>query len=143
MMSIFKLKINHVFPNAVLPPIREFPSPRISQFSVIFLWPPPLIHIAKILITRFLLRERSSEVYNFFFLWGHFSNLHIQAVLTMILHSFDGLFLKCDMIIFFCGITSGFRIFPHFSRFYHCPNSRVCSRTNHSRIRRDDFISFF
>ena len=69
----------------------------------------------------FLLRERSSEVENFFFLyfsWGHFSNLQILAVLTLLLHRIDGLLLKNDMIIFFFGIPFGFRIFPDFLQTY-------------------------
>ena len=50
------------------------------------------------------------------FFWGFLSNLQISTVLTIFLDRFDGLLLKWDIIIFFSGISSGFRIISGFFR---------------------------
>ena len=47
---------------------------------------------------------------------GFFSNLQISSFLTIYLYMIEGLVLKYDMIIFFFGTASGFRIFSRFSR---------------------------
>jgi len=50
------------------------------------------------------------------FSWRHFLNFQISTVLTIFLDRFDGLLLKWDIIIFFSGISSGFRIISGFFR---------------------------
>ena len=73
--------------------------------------------------SKFLLRERSSQVIkSFFFLgffclifsWGHFSNLQISKILTIFLDRFNDLLLKWDAIIFSSWVSSCFRIFSDF-----------------------------
>ena len=70
----------------------------------------------------FLLRERSFEASKFrnyfFYFFLFFSNLQISIFLTILL-------LKYDMMIFFSGFFSGFRIFFRFPDF--SPVSRFFS----------------
>ena len=49
-------------------------------------------------------------LFYYFVSWAHFSNFQISAVLTIFLLRFDGLLLKCDMIIIFPNFSEFFRI---------------------------------
>ena len=72
----------------------------------------------QISVQLFLLRERSSEV-KFFFRFLQKSAILLKSSdfsgVDHILHIIDGLLLKYEMMIFFPGNLSGFRIFSAFS----------------------------